>query len=283
MSVTLTVGSLIVELIPRGNWIVDKITRRGVVVCGQFGTPQATVLRIDGRWAGSHHENTELIGASLIVDGEEKPLLDGSTYTGNKIVFQRETIIANAYRFNSTMTISDNRIDKTVSLRGLDETKNCEVCYGFMGSRENRLTDYAAFGKDGKVLYSGKTDKDDLSYVFLDNAVAVTQYDPIAGEGVLSVCTSGLGLKYFIWDTNDSNVLFARFYGAEGPASPQNLFEMSQSTLFFDSSPGNWQSDSVLLLKKVLGEPRPLNWPLILGAAAVGAVALLILFKMFKH
>jgi len=278
--ITIKVGNLTLESTREKMWSINKIWRNERGICTQWSLAQTTVLMIDGKWAGGPHGNAELVNASIFVDGQEKPLVDGSTYVGKTVVLSRETIIAEAYQLKSITTISLDRIDVIVTLQGLDETKYCDICYGIQGSRDNRFVNYKAFGADGTELHSGTTpytgDPNDIEHkdklYYLTGAVAVMQYDPIAEEGVLSVCTEGRdsGLEYFLWDRDIDNKLYARFHDVTGPCSPQNLFKFGQSTIFLPpSSP-----------PPPAPPPPSISWLPILGVAGiVGLVGLIVLLK----
>ncbi len=223
------------------------------MICDGTISGQGTVLRIDDQWAGDGHGNEVLLGTSISVNEEKKVIQDGASYSGNIIVFYRRTVIAGAYILQSTMTITHDRIDETISLQGLDETRVCDMVYAFLGSRPNRMTDYVAFNADGAILDSGQTSQNNYSWVYLYLATAVAQFDPDAGDCVLSLCTEGcdLGIENRIWDRRKDNKLYTLFYNAEGPCYLQNLYTMTQNILFFDSSPDKWQSDALSLIKSI--------------------------------
>ena len=251
--ITITVDNLQVKLSPLSAWTVSEIKRNGLMVCDGTLSGQGTALIIDSNSAGSVHGNEQVLDAYIIVDGQKQPLQDTLSYDGDTIVFYRRTALADAYILNSTMTISHERIDEEISLQGYNETITCTTVYGFMGSRMNRFTDYAAIGTDNTIVASGQTITNYNKETFLPPSIAVGQYDPVAGECSLTVSSYGeeLGLTYFIWDRWVDNKLYSKYLEMEGACSLSNYFKTGQTILFFDSIPEDWKNIALSLVKSI--------------------------------
>jgi len=268
-SVLLISGDHTVEVMPTANWTVHSITKNGRDICSPTQSAQGSVLKIDNIWAGSKHGNETLIDAAVFVDGIEKPLSDGLTYYGSTIEITRSSILAEAYQLTSTMTITPDWSTEHITFRGLDASKQCNPFYGFLGSRANRLTEYAAFDIAGSVLYTGTNDKNDNTSVIFGDAPAVAQYDSLEKDGILSVVTRTGGVKFvsFVCDRPVDNKLYFNFSGAAGPAYPANFFEFEQSLYFFEAEPDYWQQTAASLIHT----PEPATLLLL----ALGGLALL--------
>jgi len=247
-NVVLTTGDHTVELSSTACWTVNSITNNGREICDYTGSAQGSVLSVDGVLAGSKHGNEELVGVELSVDGVQQTLIDGLFYNGNRIEITRTSVLGDAYLLTSIMTIAPNFSNEHVTFQGLDGSKECETFYGFLGSRSNRLTEYAAFDISGSLLYSGSNDRNDDSVTFGDTP-AVAQYDPLVGDGVLSVITEtgGSELSSFIWDRLVDNKLYFRFLDAQGPAAMSNFFEFNQSLRYFEADPQDWRKTAASL------------------------------------
>jgi hypothetical protein len=221
------------------------------------GSGNGTVIIIDGAWAGSVHGNEVVESTSLMVDGVAKPVVDGSTYNGETIQFTRTTTLGNAYRLTSILTVTGDGTTERVTLDGLDASKivSASAVYGFLGTRANGLTRYAAFDSHGTVLFSGATDKDDSKTIHMAPAVTVAQYDPVAQKGVLSQVTLGadLGIDPFLWDRTSDNKLYNNFSALGGPAAPSKHFTLFQTVTPFEAAPDSWITTADAM---VAPEPR---------------------------
>lgn len=255
-NIVLTAGDHTVELSSAASWTVNSITKGGRGICEPSLSSQGSVLSIDGAWAGSKHGNEELVDVELFVDGVEQNLIDGLSYNGNRIEITRTSVLGDAYLLTSIMTITPDFSNERVTFQGLDGSKEGETFYGFLGSRSNRLTGYAAFDISGSLLYSGSNDNSDNRVAFGDTP-AVAQYDPLVGGGVLSVITEtgGSALSSFISDRVFDNKLYFRFLDAEGPAATSNFFEFNRSLWFFEAGPEAWQETTALLVLQSNPEP----------------------------
>lgn len=95
--VTLRSGGLSVEIQQAHAWSVQKITHRGVPVGTQTGAFGALAcVPVVGGWIGSAHteggvERVEQI--TLTVDGEAVELEDGASYTGERLVLQKRSML----------------------------------------------------------------------------------------------------------------------------------------------------------------------------------------------
>ncbi len=211
-----------------------------------LGSNNGTVIMIDKVWIGSGHGNEVDQSKSLLVDGVPTAITDGATYSGEIIKFIRKTTLDDAFRLTSTMTITTNGTDEQVVLEGLDSAKtvNRMAAYGFLGTRANLLTQYAAFDSKGKLLSSGAIDRDDnVQHPRMNSAVAVAQYDPAAQKGILSQVIEGvdLGPEPFIWDRSADNKLYFAFSGIGGQVAVNNHYKIKQIVTPFEAAPDSWK------------------------------------------
>ena len=134
-----------------------------------------------------------------------------------------------------------------VRLRGLDAGKNVTRAYGHLYAPGNTFTEYAGFDAAGGLLHEGQTGQDGYAIAWLNGAVAVAQYDPNAGRGVVSHATRGnwLGLVPFIQDREADNKLYFRSSGLEGSADPDAYtFDLELRTAFFEAASADWKAEA---------------------------------------
>ncbi len=240
--ITLIADDHVVSLDPQYAWTVSKTSKAGRYISNNHGSAQGSVIRVDEQWAGSKHGNEQLLNVRLLVDGTEQYLSDGQSYYGNHIEFSRTSILGGAYKLTSTMTITPDWSNEHITFEGLDASKTVKNFYGFLGSRTNRMISYAGFDSKGSRLFTGNTNKDDNIAVGLEASNIVAQYDPLNGDGILSIVTSDedVGLLSFIWDRSIDNKLYFIMQDAHGLAYPTNYFELDQTLYFFKADPDNW-------------------------------------------
>ena len=257
--ISLIAGNHTVELSSGYCWTVNYITKNGHPICDQSGSAQGTVLVIDGQWTGSIHGNENLLSTKLFVDGVQQSLVDGNYYAGNNVQITYTSILGGAYQKTCTMAITPDSSNEHITFQGLDESKYCETFYGFLGPRSNRLTEYAAFDANGSLLHSGSNDKNNDTAVDLGNSNAIAQYDPLTGDGILSIVTGAeeLNLNSFIWDRTEDNKLYFRMLGAEGAAKVTNFFEFNQSSYFFEADAESWREVASSLVSGAVVSPEP--------------------------
>ncbi len=222
---------------------VGTIDYNSTPVLCDVGSAQGTVLLIDSNWCGSGHGNEEVLDVKLIVDDQLTSIEGGQIYQGQSASLHRRTCLGEAYILNSILEINDNSIRENITLQGICCEKVCETFYGVLGTRSNTLINYIALSSNGSVSYSGTSDENDNSFIVLEPAIAVAQYDPIKQKGILTMITHGneQDLSCFIWDRTLDNKFYARFNACEGPCSRINYFEISQKLLFFESEMQYWQ------------------------------------------
>jgi hypothetical protein len=270
-NIVLNTSPLSITLSTANCWTVSDMTWNSYTIMGNTGF-NGTVFSVDGTWAGSGHGNETVSTTLLRVDGVAKAIIDGSTYNGHTIQFVRTSTLGNAYRLTSTLTVCGTGTDEQVLLDGLDASKSVDAgnAYGFLGTRNDSLSKYAAYDANKAVLFSG-TSGGDQSFTHLTPAVAVAQYDPIAGKGVLSQVTTGanLALDPFIWNRDYDNKLYEDFGAMAGPAATNKHFSIRQTVTPFQAAPDAWMATTASL---VTPEPGTLTL-LIAGQAGVAVYA----------
>ena len=253
--VVLSAGDVSVTLSPGVYWTMIRMSHGGDVFADNPGSGQGTVIR-EGTsiWAGSIHGNEVILSTDLVVDGQHVQLQDGLSYDGQHIVMERTSTLGETYQLNSRMDIGGGRVAETVTLRRLDSPIDVQNGYFFLATRSNRLTDYAAFDSQGLVLDSGRTTNDDenlpVSYSATTPAVAMAQYDPVAGNGALSVtiAQAEYALLQFICDRFTDNKLYCRFQGIEGILPEGTEFQAMQVITFFEAPASEWLATASALL-----------------------------------
>jgi hypothetical protein len=240
-------------------WTMVSLSRNGAF-CEASGSGQGTVIDSGGIWVGSIHGNETLQSASLAVDGVAVSLQDGQSYLGNSLTLARSTLLGpvgnETYSLVSEMEISSAKIVESVSLTRTSWWQSVRTVYGFLSSRANRLTAYAAFDANGTLVDSGQTIADEGDFVYFEaGVVSVAQYDPLTGDGIISTVTKGseYELDLFIWDRVGDNKLYCQFENITDEGSVRSIptgttFDIQQETLFFEATPETWVSSAQALV-----------------------------------
>ncbi len=248
--VFINVGEISASLSVEKYWTLKTLAIGENVYCGNTQSHQGTVI-LEGRnslegqiWCGSGHGYETLISVEVTVDGQTMPAQDGMTYSGDNVVIQRQTELGETYLLTSRMEFTETHITETVQLTRTDSPIYIDRAYGFLASRENRLNKYATFDAVGQLVGQGETSINDNKNSTLPSAVAVAQYDPIAGNGILSIITKGAprDLSMFIWDRAEDNKLYCYFRDMEGVKPMGTSFEVEQKLVLFEADAGDWIS-----------------------------------------
>ena len=240
--IELDTGSITVRFGVDKCWTVVSIERNGEWFCDNSSSAQGTVIREDGEWAGSHHGNETLIAAELIVDGNPVSLQDGSLYSASEFVFTRQTRLGESFYLHSRTELRAGSIIETVTLTRTDQETSVATAYGFLGSRSNRLTEYAAFNLFGQPVRTGRTIVDGGGMTLMDNVTAIAQYDPASGSGIVSTLTVGWERErqILIWDRPEDNKLYFRFPDLEDDMPKGASVHLTQEIRFFDAPVSSW-------------------------------------------
>lgn len=256
-------GGVAITLSQPKSWTIGHFSYDGNVLMSNPGSGQGTVIREDGEWAGSVHGNETVLDTTLLVDGIETALHDGETYKGDSLIFMRQTQLGDTFTLLSTIEIGSSGYSETVTLTRTSVPENVSIVYGFLGTRRNSLTEYASFNAEGSVLSEGSSDGDANAQINLPAAVAVAQYDPDLGIGLVTTVKEGsdLGLAMFIWDRPDDNKLYSRFSGLNGTLGGGQIYQLGQQVEVFNADPSSWVSTASILI------PEPCTVLLISGGA----------------
>ena len=220
---------------------MDVVSGNGSVI--KYSTPW--------EWSGSYHGHEVVEQTSLTIDGAAAAVQDNVTYTAlDRAYFSRTTVLGGGYRLTHDMQIESSKIIETAHFTGLPEGPNVEVFYAFLGTRSNRLTRYAAFDENGNLLQSGSTvaNQDALPLLQMPpGSMAVAQYDPIAGDGVLTAWAvpSPIRRRPDIQDRSGDNKLY---FSLDTVGSPNGRdFTITQSLTFFTAPPESWESAAIVV------------------------------------
>lgn len=214
---------------------VDADRHWGIVTLDGYiedvGSANNSVIRFaDGTWSGGapFHGNWTLDRATIFVDGLPIPLCQDSLTLSRAMIAQTSTLY-DAVRLTSTTFIGEG-IDEHFVFDGLEE-KPIATFYPALGSRANRLTDWAAFDAAGLLLGSGSTSSDNNANTYLPKGtMRVAQFDPVLGDGLLTTWAFEGSATVFIVDRPYDNKL----YLSMGVAADH--FEISQSLRMFEGS-----------------------------------------------
>lgn len=144
--VTLRSGGMSVELQRAHSWSIQQIVFRGVPVGTRTGAFGAVVsVPVAGGWVGSGHtaggvERVE--EASLIVDGQFMELEDGATYTGERLVLQKRSML-DRLRLEATLTLTGGVLIERHELTATEDVV-VSVTYPFMHPITSATTQWLA-------------------------------------------------------------------------------------------------------------------------------------------
>jgi hypothetical protein len=245
---TIHVGSFNASFSQSSNWSLRSVTYSGAPIVSLKGSANGTVIRMGDSWLGSTHGNETLEQAALYLDGIPSALDDSSDYDATtQATLEKTTVLgvgANGlYRLQSHTQIEADRMTETTQFQGLAPSSTVTIFYGWLGSRHTRLTHWAAFDGDGNFLGNGVTAAgDDAEHAMPVGTRAVAQYDPIAGNGIVSKWTLSqpLSTSSMIWDRSTDRKLYFRLLGAENAADKN--FTLIHSMRTFDANETNWIS-----------------------------------------
>lgn len=269
-AITLTAGGTTVTLGSSVSWTMKTVSHGGMSFSDYSGSGNGTVVEENpGSYVGGAHGSETVISTDLSVDGLTATIQDGATYSGGHLTFTRSTNLGQTFLLRSVMDVWPEQTVETVTLTRTASPMNVNCVYGFLGSRANRLTQYAGFDKNGVLLSTGIT-TDNGAFRYVTPASAVAQYDSLAGNGVVSVLTLGAEFGYipFIWDRAEDNKLYFRFTGMEKVVPAGTSFQIQQVLRFFEASPDQWPNQAALLVNSPAPEPATLS-VLALGGLAV--------------
>ncbi|MCC6422097.1 MAG: hypothetical protein IT447_01350 [Phycisphaerales bacterium] len=246
------------------SWTVLSLTRNGKGIISAPSSGQGTVIA-DPDWAGSVHGNEVVHSFSITVDGTPAAYSPNATYSGSSLAFTRSTTLATVLDLTSVMTVTDAGISETVTLTRISD-EQITTAYGFLGSRDNRLTGYASYSLNGSLTDSGTTVANDGGNAHMNSgAIAVAQYDPALGDGLVSIIEQGaeLGLHHFIWDRDFDNKLYAQMSLLQGAGTIGETWTIRQKIRYFDATLENWQAIAAALV------PEPVSTALLLPFAGI--------------
>jgi hypothetical protein len=244
----INVGSFSTNFSQSSNWSLRSITYNGSPIVSLNSSANGTVIRTDDDWSGATHGNETLEQASLSLDGIPSALDDSSVYVAtSQATLEKTTVLGvsegGLYRLKTHTQIEADRITETMQFQGLAPSSDVTIFYGWLGSRDPRLTHWAAFDGGGNLLGNGVTAAgDDAEHAMPVGTRAVAQYDPIAGNGIVSKWTLSqpLSTSSMIWDRSTDRKLYFRLLGAENAADKN--FTLIHSMRTFDANETNWIS-----------------------------------------
>ena len=210
------------------------------------GNGSVLKYRTEWEWAGSYHGHETVEQTSLAIDGQPAVVGSGLYYAAEQYAdLSRTTLLGPGYRLTHDMRMHSGRIDEVAHFTGLPGGNFVEVFYGFLGTRSNMLTDWAAYSDTRTLLGSGHTiaNDDALPPVKLPaGATSVAQYNPYNGTGVLTRWEVPAGIKSgpFIQDRAGDNKLYLPLDTVGSPAGFD--FTIRQSMIFFSAPPETWKA-----------------------------------------
>jgi hypothetical protein len=236
--VTVVTGAMESRFEEFGRWSLAEYVRNGRGYT--FGT-QGTVIHTS-EWAGSRHENSEVISASLTVDGVEQELTHGSVYEGDTAVMRRTTVLDGVMQLDAVMTLTENCITEQVTFTML-QSHTISIFYGLQYAYDKRFDAYKSFDADGNLLKEGNLGNYDGDYYHLSKADGdlgyiesryIAWFDPISEDAIFASfeASTHVRLDPTVVDRWDSNKLYYRLRAKETYLLAGHTFDVTMVTEF---------------------------------------------------
>ncbi len=164
--VTLRSGGMSVELQRASGWTIQAIVYRGVPIITPTGACGAVAcIPVAGGWVGSAHtaggvERIEEV--RLIVDGEFAELTDGATYTGERLVLQKRSML-DKLRLDGMLTLAGGVLTERHELTATEDVIVTTV-YPFMYCVTAATTEWMATTAEGEEQTGTFGAGDELSW-----------------------------------------------------------------------------------------------------------------------
>ncbi|MBD3291319.1 MAG: hypothetical protein GF393_00225 [Armatimonadia bacterium] len=241
---TLRSGGMSVELQRAHSWSIQQIVFRGVPVATRTGAFGAVVsVPVAGGWVGSGHtaggvERVEDV--SLIVDGEFVDLQDGATYTGERLVLQKTSML-DKLRLDATLTLTGGVLTERHELTATEDVV-VSVTYPFMHPISSATTQWMAETDTCEEIGGEFGNGEDLRWY--DDWTWTAAHIPDRSTGIvmrhLDRPDDVLTLTAW-WDQERYHKLYVRWGGAMEPW-PQGLTLAGEIALrCFEAPPPGWR------------------------------------------
>ena len=242
--VVVKTGMLAAELQARHLWNLQRLIHHAnevAIPTGAYGTI-ISVPAIGG-WVGSGHTQgaiEEIQQVSLTVDGEAAELTDGATYSGERIVLTKTSLL-DKVRLESEYVFSAGRIHERVKLTALEDVAVTTI-YPFMHCLSTEATQWMAISQDNKETRGEFSDSGELTWH--EGWAWTAAYIPKSGTGFLLRHISapqGLVVKTGYWDTDRYRKLYVSTPLDENVWRAGRSVEAEVVVTCFEAVPEEWK------------------------------------------
>jgi hypothetical protein len=224
------------------NWYYYGLKVDGKTYMETAGSGNGSVIRYSPNQllAGTLHGNLVPVTKTLVRNGIPTNFANNQDLVGNIFTFSKTDLYNDSYRVSSTLTLVKGGFDQHITFAGYNSSKTTDYFYATLGSRVNRLTNWAAYDADGNFLVSGVNLSENNTNTYLPtNTRMVAQYDPISQDGIITRWIFDGNSFPFIVDRSYDNKLYLNVMSMTGPAN-KNL-DLVETVRIFKSN-GDWIS-----------------------------------------
>jgi hypothetical protein len=243
--VTLRSGGLSVELQRAHSWSIQRITFRGVPVAEPTGAFGAVVcVPVSGGWVGSAHtaggiERVRQVG--LTVDGHLAELEPGATYTGERLVLQKTSML-DKLRLQATLTLAGGVLTQRHELTATEDVVVTEL-YPFTYPITTAATRWMAMTEACEETAGEFGGEDEIEWH--DDRDWTAAYIPERSTGVVVrhlLRPEHARTQTAWWEQDRYHKLYVRWVGETEPW-PEGLTLAGEVALrCFEAPSADWQS-----------------------------------------
>lgn len=255
--VTLRSGGMSVELQRASGWTIQAITYRGVPVITPTGACGAVAcIPVAGGWVGSAHsaggvERVEEV--SLIVDGEFAEMTDGATYTGERLVVQKRSML-DKLRLDATLTLAGGVLTERHEMTATEDLIVTTV-YPFMYCVTTATTEWIATTAEGEELTGAFGADEELAWH--DDWSWTAAYIPERSTGVVIrhlAHADGAQTQTGYWDQERYHKLYVRWDAEDDRWREGFTLAAEMALSCFEAPPAGWREMACQAASELVAE-----------------------------
>ncbi len=255
--VTLRSGGLSVELQRANAWTIQAITYRGVPIVTPTGACGAIAcIPVAGGWVGSAHTSggvERIEDVSLIVDWEFAELTDGATYTGERIVLQKQSML-DKLRLDATLTLTGGVLTERHELTATEDVVVTTV-YPFMYCVSAATSEWMATTAEGVEQTGAFGAEDELQWH--DDWSWTAAYIPERSTGVVIehlAHPEGTRTLTGYWDQERYHKLYVRWDATEDRWREGFALSGEMALSCFEAPPAGWREMARQVASELVAE-----------------------------
>ena len=231
---------------PKYCWTIRSLTYKNTsLMTEDAGCSNGTVLqtKVDEKkrvtWVGTGHGYEKVESVKLLVDGKEKPVKSGVTYTGSTFTLVKRSDLR-VFKLEAFMTLTESGLEETHRYTAKTDRPYLALLYAFMHSFDVNMTEWVAHTTRGKSR-RGQFVNDNKNPYRGDGLVWTSVYNPKDNVGVVYVVKKPSGrLHHFYWDRDTDQKLYYQGFPNTKDMKAGDQFEYSVALAAYESPKDNW-------------------------------------------